>query len=526
MTQPPPTTSASSPKQDPIIEHGIERLRALCQGNGVDPQSVTLTRGEGETYLFEGSLTLEPYTQVAQIRHEGFSRDKKAETFDDIATLHQTVKSRQQEHVQNSSEWREEIIRQVRTEKGDGWGLDGAIVTLSDSPKSFSAVTFCPHCQGNAKIPCMTCQTQGFVVCTQCHGQGKELCFICGGTGKDLQYPETRPCYECHGTTLADCRNCVKIGRTAGQMACPDCRGTQSHVCDPCKGSGRFTDTITLTLGARSRFQFKAMGNTPASLNRALHRLGVNNLPKGHIDLDVQTPKYDDESLSDNTLIPKNDVPFLFYRAKLPFADIVANVDKYPVKFSVFGKKKILLNLPPFLDALLAPVMAELEKATRGQADLIALRETRVVDETIHLILRNHDASKGLHRIYGTALSSECRAALIATTRRALRHITLTTRTITAIILGGIHTLLWSLYFHSHVVEAVTHSLMLRNSISLFLYVCTASVSAFIMAASIRYFMVRHFKEETLSFWQPIGKIGWGMVGYSFIAFILSALLG
>lgn len=398
----------------PIADQVLARLRALADGNGLSPQAVTLTGTREKTYVLDGVLTLEPMCEMRTEHYAGAVRGKDREIFPTLPALRNEVQRRQQE-FKDHPDWIKAAMEELKTHPGGGWGLDGAKITLPEKSAIFAASIPCPACQGQKTMACATCHGQGSSVCLQCKGYRQELCPTCAGRGDNPQNPG-QPCTMCNGTRYISCRMC----RGNGQIACPTCQGKGSLTCNACKGSGQATEEVHLTCGATTHFKIKGE-NLPAGLLRGLDRLGVANLTKGHADIGPVTPQ--EES---NTTDPdeKPLQPVLHFLAQLPFAEMRVNFGKKKTLIGVFGKRNVLLDVPPFLDESLNPWRVKLKEAGRGRASIDNALQARAMKDALALELQGKGEAKELRKIYSVGLSPLVAEDILRDMRRAITRYT------------------------------------------------------------------------------------------------------
>ncbi|MDX2028119.1 MAG: hypothetical protein SFW62_05740 [Alphaproteobacteria bacterium] len=380
----------------PIADQAMERLRALADGNGLMPSAITLTGAREKTYTLEGELNLSPMCETRVEHYVGPPRGKDREIFPSAAALRAEVQRRQQE-FKNHPDWIAAAIEELHAHPGEGWGLDGAKITLPAKSAVLAAGTPCPACQGQKMLACNACHGQGSSVCIQCRGQRQEFCPTCNGRGENPQNPG-QSCVTCNGARYIPCRKC----RAMGQITCPTCHGKRGVPCTSCKGAGQMTEEVHLTCGATTHFKMKGE-HLPAGLLRGLDRLGIANLHKGHADIEIVTPKEDEVPAPEDA--PAAPEPVLHYRARMPFTEMRVNFGKRKTLIGVFGKRSILMDVPPFLDESLNPWRVKLKEAGRGRASIDDAIRARAIKDALALDLQGKGHAKELRKLYPIGLS-------------------------------------------------------------------------------------------------------------------------
>ncbi|HEU0117159.1 MAG TPA: hypothetical protein VFR09_00885 [Alphaproteobacteria bacterium] len=505
----------------PLATHALNRLKKLAEGNGVAPESITLIESNEQVYELQGKLTLTPKVDVQQGRGPG-SPGSGREVLPNFGALRSEVESRRQRFMQGN-DWVEEALGELKADGSQGWGLEGAHVTLPKRTVVLAASENCPTCQGQKLITCPQCQGQGLIMCPQCHGSRQETCYACGGTGQNPQHPDQR-CNICNGMRFINCRMCQ--GR--GQSTCPTCNGRRGTPCPTCKGMGQLTEEAGLTFSAETHFVLASQG-LPSGLRRGLDRLGIPNLVKGHADIQIVQPKVEghEEALPETPDGKKEKPPAkpeLNYLAKLPYADVKLRLGGKGTLISVFGKKMVLLGVPAFLDEPLQTARDTLKQAVTGAAPLEAALKARAIREALVLELSGKGTLQEFKKLYPFGISQEVATEILGNLRLALKQQTLRNRTVAAAACGGVSVAIAAVILLTP-LHAQIPSPQMAMAIDLLLPFILMATSWFALGAITGKALQKLFPEHTVAANHSPGKTGYAMlagifVGYAVLLFI------
>ncbi len=522
-------TDESPPR--PLTDQALIRLRKLAEDNGLAASQIELKDSDEKIYTLEATLSLTPKCEIQQTRYPGAVRGKGRKIFSNFAALHAEAQ-RRREQFNESRDWIDASIKELKEQPGQGWGLQGALVTLPEKSSILAATETCSACQGRKLLTCEQCQGQGSVVCTQCQGRGQETCPTCNGHGDNPLMPGT-PCITCHGTRQTVCRFC----RASGKLPCPTCGGRGGTPCIGCQGAGRITEEAGIACSAETQFKLSGEG-LPIGLRRGLERLGVANLVKGYADIEIIEPKPDPDNPGEaaheqapqtgdgeenKTRKPE---PVLHYGAKLPYADIKIRFGEgRVVLISAFGKRGSLMDVPPFLDESLKPWRERLRAAARGKGPIEDALEARAIREARALELRGKGSIHELRKIYSVGLSSQTAKEILVNLRLALHRTTVHIRG----PLAGVCVLLGAIVFavifytpiHANIVQGWAWSAQLL--LDVFILFGTMSLAEFALSAFTSLVLRRRFPELKITLRQKTGRIAYALLGG--VAFMFAIVL-
>lgn len=511
--------------QHTLTEQALFRLRKLAEGNGLDPQKIELMGADEKTFELEGLLTLTPVCKTQSSRYPGAPSQGRGRVLcGSFAELHEEAQRRNSEFTQ-SRDWIDGALKELKQAPGEGWGLEGAQITLPGmKPEVLAASEPCPSCQGRKLLTCQQCHGQGSVICPHCQGRRQENCLACGGTGMNPMHPG-QTCSICNGTRFTTCRFC----RGTGQLTCPTCNGRRGTPCPGCNGSGRIGEDIAIACEIGTSFRMKGE-NLPSGLRRGLDRLGISNLGKGHADISlVPPPKSEEErapKAGDEEEKKKAEPHVVHYRALLPYADLRMNFNGKKAVVSAFGKRCALLGVPLFLDAALEPARANLRAAAQGTASLDAALETRIIKEALALELAGQGNAGEMRRIYSVGLSPDVAKEIFRNLHLALNRQTLKLRRGAALVSVALSTLCLGLFFHLGFHAAWTAGLAPKATLALDILLPLPFMALAYLALNASSYLAleKRFKGHKISLHRKPGKTGYGMLAAIFLLYWLMLL--
>lgn len=388
----------------PLAEDALDRLRKLARGNGLDPDDIWIERAEERICTIEGVLMLVPKVETDSSGQGKPARGQKVRRFSSPEELASYLQD-QQRRFTASDEWVAAVTKDIESLPGKGWGLGVARIILDDKTDYLTTSRSCGACSGQGRTICATCHGQRNRPCLPCEQRGMERCPNCLQTGYELQRKDM-VCHLCNGKLWTNCRMCN--GR--GSVPCPACQGAGSMQCPTCKGKATLTENIRVTFGAEVRFTSGSGRDLPAALRRFMDRRGVEVLTKGVAEF----------TLSQNDEDQKPGAAVLRLSAAIPCAEIVLVIAGKKSRAVVAGTKRVLLDVPSFLDTALGKARKILADAAIGRGALDEALSYRVVADALSLALQGKDKPNFLQRLYPVGLSSACAAEIMRNVHRAL----------------------------------------------------------------------------------------------------------
>lgn len=541
-----------APLPTPIADKALLRLRALAQGNGLDPAKIVLTASEEKIYSFEGLATLAPLFETRTERYDGPPRGKVSDTLPSFAALRDEAKKRET-GFRNNPDWITAAAAELRKQPAEGWGLNGARIELPECSLTLAASESCATCQGRANMPCAQCQGRGYDTCIQCRGNRQEFCYYCNfnntgtGTGSS-QLTDGRICPVCNGLRRTPCRAC----HGAGQTSCPQCQTRGQIACTTCKGAGQTTEIVHITCGATTSFGLKSE-DLPSGLRRGLDRLGIANLAKGHAEISFVENKAEKEPEEPEEYLPgglygvapgaraatlheenpdpgfgapkadtsRSPQPVLHYTARMPFADLRVDFSGRKAAVGVFGLRNAFVDVPPFLDDFLTPALGKLIGAIKGYGSIEDALATRALREAVELHLQSKGKVQEFRRLYPVGVSNAVVENILRGTRNSIKRLTLPARvtaaTVSALAAAGIFATCYFTSLPQRLLSGPTW-----NGLALdFLPPVVAAALGLIVVNFTAYFDVhRHFPGAKIHLRQGVGKTGYALLAVIVIVWL------
>ena len=514
----------TDPAPSPLAAKALQRLQKLAEGNGLAPDAIHLYGAEEKEYAFEGVMTLLPLFETQNARMTGGPRGRDRRIMGSVAEMKNEV-SRLKEAFESKASWITEAMTQLKEQPAGGWGLDDVKIALPSQSVVLAASEVCPSCSGNKMLSCTQCNANGSIICPHCGGNRQEICHICMGSGNNPSQPD-QPCINCQGMRYTRCRYC----NGSGQLTCPTCHGRRGTPCSTCGATGGFTEEVEITCGARTQFKIMADG-LPSGLRRGLDRLGMARLAEGHADIETLPAVVEEEDTSPQPIVagatePKKEKapkPEVHYMATMPYADLRMGFAGKKVIVNVFGKKQVLLGVPPFLDTALEPAREYLLKATRGESNLDAALQARVMKDALKLQLAGQGKVNALRRIYPQGLSPKVAGEILGNMRLALNRMTLRSRTLVAVICAVIGYCVFAGVYLTPLRNNLTAEMNGHAAMGFDLAVLIGTLVAcwFALSAAIRFVLQKHFPDYTIPITQKTGKTGLTMLAALVVAFVL-----
>jgi hypothetical protein len=264
----------------------------------------------------------------------------------------------------------------------------------------------------------------------------------------------------------------------------------------------------------------------PSGLRNGLGRLGIPNLAKGHADIKIipltaeeQEAANNQSSNTDSDEERKPVTHSINYEATMPYADVRMNFNGSKAHVGVFGKRGVLLNVPPFLDNALKPAREKLAQAARGAGDIDNTLPMGVIKSALQLELAGN--GNDWRRLYPVGLSQEVMREILGNLRLVLKRQTLKIRiiiaTLCAAISGGVFAGIFMTSLHANLTTG--WPLWMQAAFDLALLVLPMGLSWLALNFATRASLQQHFKDHTISLQQTIGKTSYAMFAAIFVLY-------
>jgi hypothetical protein len=355
VTQLPPSEKPTSylAEIDPAYgEAALERMRAAVKGNGVKTDAVKLKKFEGAMLEFIATTQLQLRSRI----HEKIVAGKV--TGPEKVAGAQGVRDAVEKDLSRITHSIDVPLRikDVVLERPDkGIGVQNEIIKLPFLYHDFVYHDPCPTCRGQGEIKCQRCHAKGYEICPRCNGQGHETCSQCRGA-KQIAEPRggVRPCYRCNGHGRTPCSYCNQTRR----VQCPLCKKKGANPCKLCNGHAWNSHVATVEIDAAAFFDYERHA-LPEKIVATIDTLG-RELPLHSIVAPIIVERQ--QQVKGRIVLP--------HLIRAPYGDIVFTIRGEEVPGFLFGTQGLMTDMPFFLEKLIAPGTATLEKAARGQGDV------------------------------------------------------------------------------------------------------------------------------------------------------------
>lgn len=490
-----------------LTDQALERLRKLAEGNGLTPEAFELVEKAESVQTVTGTVRLTPQFDTQSRSFAGVVKGKNRRVAANFAALQEEIAHLKQKFT-DSDPWLDTAMRDLQKAAGYGWGMQGARITLPEHSYVIAATESCPTCRGEKLLSCPQCAGNKNFLCKFCQGTRLEICPNCFGNGQNPANNQMA-CPICNGTRRISCRNC----RGTGLLPCPTCQGKGGTVCGTCGGAGALTQEVAVQGSAEIDFKLGGGTHLPAGLLRALDRLGLENLTKGHGDVTIaEPPNADDAPIDKKTL---------HLSAAIPYADIKLRLNGKGFLISAFGKRGVLLGVPPFLDESLKPWREALNRAVRDTALLNKALEARVLQDALKLELAGESSPAGLRRLYGVGLSPAAAFDIMRDMRLALRRYTRQSRIAAGVIGFAASTGLFAGLLLTRMHDTATRALppLAVPAVDLALPALAMILSWIAVQRSGQWALRRRFPQATIKATRKAGNIGHATLAAIFAAY-------
>lgn len=500
-------------EQTPLTDKTLARLRALANGNGINPDSIQLIESKEKVYTLIGTLTLTPQCDIKTSQTLGRIKGKGIKVHASFAELQSEIASIQKSFREDTG-WLDQAMDELQRTKGHGWGQEQAHLSWSDKQIILAASENCPVCKGTAQHPCHDCKGLSTIFCHYCEGRGQELCIQCAGTGIHPQDPKTK-CPMCHGTRFSLCRFC----NGTGKLPCVSCQGRGNTPCASCKGSGFISQEAVVNKGARLDFSHGSSSGLPSGLLRMISRIGDDKLYRGHADISIVKGEPEKKKGVDFVVIK--------LEAKIPYADIKLRIGRKAGLIVCFGKQGKLSGVPAFLDDSLVEGRKTLAAAATGNATVYEAQKFRALSDALHITLSGKTHPNELRRLYPVGLSAEAAKEIMENVRLMLKHETGRLRRGAASMCFVGFSSLFAVYFmtptFAPLLEKLSPTGLLITKVAL--PVLALAMTWAILLTTARSSLKHRYPKATISPSQDIGKTGYItmaliMVAYFAIMFV------
>jgi len=422
---------------DPLQEvpkKALKKLRAICKGNGVAPDSIQIKTMSGELIEFEAIAHIELHPVIKEDKVSG--KVQTGELLQSVEEAEARIGKQLDDALSNTNSRKD--LANILIERADkGFSIHGEKFPVTPLNQDFSIFHACGRCEGQGQEECNRCKGVKREICPKCHGKTMVPCQYCGagGTvagpdGKQMQ------CNRCFGHKQVICTTCQKVGT----VSCQQCNATGAVRCSACHGAAYYTEIIKSQVYMKPLFEIDRT-TIPNKSVKLIEESGASLVTGKHIEIAAEQIQKDDGGLA------------VQYKGDFPFGDLGILVNGKLAKCQVMGYHGKFVKLPNILDGLTSEVRRLLERSAKGKGNVLAqIRKAtniRLIGEALELVLLlpRKKAMSALRKKYPIGLSAKAVQHIIQVAYLALGNATKKARTIGFIISGVMIALFNALYF-------------------------------------------------------------------------------
>lgn len=333
---------------DNLAQDALTHVRAICKGNGIKTDAITIVSHKIALYTINAGT----YLELQPSTHESHAQGKivQGQQITSREAAMQQITQTMSGAVQNPVT-RAQITDALLKRPDQGFGLARQTIPLDFLKRVLSWHEACQSCRGSGQGPCPKCAGRRVESCMKCSGRGLMPCPTCMATGL-LQGTK---CHRCQGQRYVPCDVCHR----SGMMQCRTCNGMGIFKCGTCGGQGWKTHILTLSPQATTYFDYER-DKAPMEVADVMENHGTEYLLAQK--LKVRGRIADD----------KENVLGASYEVEFPFGEIVFALGKKQVKANLFGYQSDLPHFPYILDKMLLLTVEELEEAANDVGSVAA----------------------------------------------------------------------------------------------------------------------------------------------------------
>ncbi len=399
--------------EDPaLLGRALKRVRALCAGNGLKADSITVESSALEVRHAQAATYLELKPRQSEKRVNG--KQSIGTVVQSKADMQRRIDKTILDSIGQPSK-RSALLKHLLDRDDSGFGLKQKSFAISDISEDYSWSENCTTCHGQGKTACPRCNGLRQEKCPQCHGATTITCPACRGSGQITgANGQMQTCTKCQGRGQIRCTLC----HGTGKITCRQCKGTGYAICTSCGGTGWHTHVVHLSVQADPHFEFDR-----------------KHLPKGLIEtLDRAPQKLTESETVKISSAPIEDDPNtlgVLYDLKFPAGEISFSLKgKKTIKANLYGYDAQLSDMSPFLEKITAPGLARLQAAAQGKGNVsenIRLASKyRLIGQALLMGAQKsvRETAAALHQKFGLGLQAKTAKVIAKNADQAMALIT------------------------------------------------------------------------------------------------------
>ena len=412
----------------------LKKIRALCRGNGAEPDSVQIKAAEGRIIDCEALTHLEISSEFEDESKRG--AHQVGQSFEDGATMEREIQNYLNGLIKNGQS-RSVMVDTIKQSSGQGFASHAEYFDMDGFNKDYSFQQACGSCGGQGKTVCNYCDGHGQVRCRTCNGQKVIKCNHCHGRGSiQNAQGQQEQCRHCYGRGQITCTTC----RGTGVVSCRACHGTGELKCKSCGGTGVFTHIRKVHVKMKTLFEVDR-AELPHPAVKIIEDAGSRMVDRGHVKLtQVEKVSREDGGLA------------IQYVARFPYGDLNFTVNGKDLKAHLFGFKGKLLKLPKFLETMTEKSMEHLElAAANSQKAVHHIRKaagSRLIANAIlyTAMMPRKKAMIAIKKKFPMGVGNQFIQMIVALSDKALKNSTQQARISGYVLISGLFVLLFTGY--------------------------------------------------------------------------------
>lgn len=341
----------SSDAQTELPQKALKKIRALCRGNGVEPDSVQIKSARGNIIKCQALTHIELHTEVKEQRKKG--RLEVGKLVESAEHLQHAISQLTSNALKNI-DTRKYVSKMLTDRPDKGFSVHAEYFEIEPLTQDYCFHEACGACQGQGISSCKNCGGKRREVCNKCRGRAMVPCNYCDGRGF-IQGPDgqQKQCNRCFGKRQTACTIC----RKTGSISCRQCKGSGNNKCGGCGGQAFFTHIAHVIVKLKTLFEIDRAA-LPHPVIKIIEDNGGKMVENGHIKLHIEPVKREDGGLA------------IQYDLEFPYGDLELSINGKPLKMNLFGYKGKILKLPNFLDRLVGTNLQFLKEAADNQGPI------------------------------------------------------------------------------------------------------------------------------------------------------------
>jgi len=409
------THDPDAPQNYPDLSHlACLQIQDLVTGNGLQKNQVRVSEQTQNILQLSGLLKIKLQPTVSTETASGrFSSGIEVASENDF----QLALQKNIEESLSNPQIQSKIVNILNETADQGWAFDGEEIKLPENQKVYFYSDTCHNCDGKKSITCSSCHGDGLIPCGKCLGDGNIVCVHCEGLGDTLMPDGSQqPCRRCKQRGMVLCPNC----RGRLNLTCIQCKGTKQLPCTSCHQTGVITVLKKIDYTANTEFILD-LSEIEGELKKALQEVDTAKILSEHHAKLINVKRFDDQ----NEKVLKS-----IYTVEIPVSTAVFSLNGQAYPAFIWGQNALISRINPFLDHLIKPGIAALQKISKGPMASGALIQQAGKFTLIKTVLNHINSHSKKHiftqikKDYPVGLSDKYAKACISFAHKAVQKLT------------------------------------------------------------------------------------------------------